>query len=229
MSKFIRIAWKLYRHNNFSTLTAIIAGLQSQWVQAAMKRHWSRMGIWEMRVFNDLQKFTGRNDNFRFIREATALLADASNAQGGMPPTSSSSSVAGPKSEQDRRSSPVGCVPFLGVYLSELSDCAALPDYIDPTSPGELVRFDELTGSFKGLHRPNVFSDLPRLPAPMVVEPLVNVHKQRLIAGAVKSLVAGQHLANNCFFHVERKLYQKCLKLRSLDNDSLWQVIHSES
>lgn len=55
----------------------------------------------------------------------------------------------------------------------------------------------------------------------MQLEPLINVHKQRLIAGSIKSLVAGQHLASRVQFPIDRKLFQRCLKLRGLDEDTL--------
>jgi hypothetical protein len=58
----------------------------------------------------------------------------------------------------------------------------------------------------------------------MQLEPLVNVHKQRKIAGVIKSLVAGQHLANKVPVDCDKKLLSKCLKLRALDQDSLQRI-----
>jgi GDP/GTP exchange factor required for growth at low temperature len=59
----------------------------------------------------------------------------------------------------------------------------------------------------------------------MQLEPLINVHKQRLIAGVIKSLVAGQHLASRVEFSVDKKIYQKCLKLRALDAATLQRAL----
>lgn len=59
----------------------------------------------------------------------------------------------------------------------------------------------------------------------MHLEPLINVHKQRLIAGVIKSLVAGQHLASRVHFPIDKKLFQKCLKLRGLDGDMLKRAL----
>jgi len=51
----------------------------------------------------------------------------------------------------------------------------------------------------------------------MHLEPLINVHKQRRVAEVIKSLVAGQHLASRVHIDVDRKVFQKCLRLRGLD------------
>ena len=48
-----------------------------------------------------------------------------------------------------------------------------------------------------------------------------SVHKQRLISGVVKSLVAGQHLASKVQYPLDKKIFQKVLKLRGLDADTL--------
>lgn len=58
----------------------------------------------------------------------------------------------------------------------------------------------------------------------MQLEPLINVHKQRLIAGVIKDLVAGQHLASRVQFTIDKKLFQKCLRIRGLETEVLHQV-----
>jgi Gdp/GTP exchange factor required for growth at low temperatures len=60
----------------------------------------------------------------------------------------------------------------------------------------------------------------------MTLEPLINVHKQRLIAGVIKSLVAGQHLASHVQYPVDKRLFQKCLRIRSLDHDTLQRALN---
>ncbi len=53
------------------------------------------------------------------------------------------------------------------------------------------------------------------------MEPLINVHKQRMRAKVIKRLVAGQHVASRVGWGVEKRLFQKCLRLRGLNDDTL--------
>ena len=80
---------------------------------------------------------------------------------------------------------------------------------------------DPSTYIFSPPAAPEVFAALPPLPPGISVEPLVNVQKQRRIAGVVRSLVCGQHLAHRVNYGVERRTYQKCLRLRGLDWEAL--------
>lgn len=100
-----------------------------------------------------------------------------------------------------------------------------MPDLIDPSAPTEAVGVDPVTGNFLAPARIEVFSTLQPLPPSMQLEPLINVQKQRLRAGVIKSLVAGQHLANKVEVNVDKKLLHRCLKLRALDSDSLQRIL----
>jgi len=76
---------------------------------------------------------------------------------------------------------------------------------------------------------PNVFDSLAPLPSSMHLEPLINIHKQRRVAEVIKSLVAGQHLASRAQFQVDKKLFQKCLRLRGLDAVSLQEELNMQT
>ncbi len=90
-----------------------------------MGRSWSRVGIWEMRVLDDLRAFATSEDDFRYIRKAVAAMADAkplnvqddSNASTG--PTDGSSSVGsrGRSGSESKFFTPTSCVPFIGMFL----------------------------------------------------------------------------------------------------------------
>ncbi|KAF8672814.1 RasGEF N-terminal motif [Rhizoctonia solani] len=213
VNKIIRIAWKLYRMNNFATLCAMITGITSIWVNAAMRRLWQGVGMWEMRLLKDLKWFTSSTDNFRFMRDAIMSLTHDSRVD----------------APSDRGSEQlVGCIPFLGIYLSELSEYAKLPDFIDPTRPEEPVQLDPITGEFGALSDPEVFNALPELPDYMSLRPLINVQKQRQIAGVVQALVKGQHMASACRFTAEQKVYSKCLRLKCVDAATMWSTLGTE-
>lgn len=111
------------------------------------------------------------------------------------------------------------------MYLSQLRRYGALPELIDPTAPNEPVIINPVTNSYEAPAHPEVFSTLAPLPPSVQLEPLINVHKQRLIADVVKSLVAGQHLTSRTSYPVEKKLFQKCLKLRGLDSETLSRAL----
>ena len=59
----------------------------------------------------------------------------------------------------------------------------------------------------------------------MQIEPLINIQKQRKIAGVIKAVVAGQHLANKFeLVDVDKRLLSRCLKLTALDPDELQRI-----
>jgi GDP/GTP exchange factor required for growth at low temperature len=114
---------------------------------------------------------------------------------------------------------------YPGVYLSQLHRISKIPDLIDPTAPHEAVTIDPVTANFNAPAHPEIFDSLTSLPPSMQLEPLINVHKQRLIAEIIKSLVAGQHLASRVQFPIDKKLYQRCLRLRGLDSEMLHRAL----
>ncbi|KAI0313469.1 hypothetical protein OF83DRAFT_1141131 [Amylostereum chailletii] len=214
VGKFIRIAWKCYTLNNFSTLVAIIAGLRSDWVSKVMRKLWNRVNVYNLRMLKDLTSFTSQENDFAHIRTAVAALADAK-------PSATEETSSSKGSTKGKETSRPGCIPFLGIYLSQLHRYSQLPDLVDPTAPTEAVNIDRTTNSFHAPAHPEVFATLAPLPSSMQLEPLINVHKQRLISGTIKSLVSGQHLASRVQLSVDKKLFQKCLKLRGLDTEML--------
>ncbi|KAI6020504.1 ras guanine nucleotide exchange factor domain-containing protein [Pisolithus marmoratus] len=210
VSKFIRIAIKAYSYSNFHTVAAILAGLLSEWVKKAMYRQWHRVGPWEMQIFQKLSQFVTPEDNFKAMHQAVRAMVDAkpmdarSHASTIM---SGSTSESHSKVKHSNDSVPSACVPFIGIYLSQLCLYGKLPDLIDPTSPRDPVGMDSQSLSFDSPAHPDVLDSLTPLPPSMQLEPLINVHKQRLIAGVIKDLIAGQHLASRMNFTVDKKLY----------------------
>lgn len=220
-----------------------------------MKRSWSRVGIWENRVFEDLKTFCTSDDDFVYIRRQIAAIVEAKPLTGGgqdesVAPNAGStdgqSSGAKSRGTTDGKPAlPTCCIPFigkrrfaklsirgvltsvssmLGVYLSQLFRYSRLPDLIDPSAPGETVDIDSESGNFKAPAHAEVFSDLRPLPVSMQIEPLINIQKQRKIAGVIKALVAGQHLANKFNVDVDKRLLSRCLKLTALDVDELQRI-----
>ena len=65
---------KCYRMYNFQSMTQLIHGLQSPWIDR-LKKTWKRVPAFEMRLFAQLKLFCSHLRNFRLLREATNMLA----------------------------------------------------------------------------------------------------------------------------------------------------------
>ncbi|KAI6020521.1 hypothetical protein EDC04DRAFT_2901754 [Pisolithus marmoratus] len=156
-------------------------------------------------------QFVTPEDNFKAMHQAVRAMVDAKP----MDARSRTSTIMS-GSTAITTCHPFACLSLLCLY-------GKLPDLIDPTSPHDPVGIDSQSLSFNSPTHPDVLDSLTPLSPSMQLEPLINVHKQRLIAGVIKDLVAGQHLASRMNFAVDKKLYQKCLKLRGLDSGTLQQ------
>lgn len=138
LAKFIRLAFvrprcslqshrwlmdcsqKCYRQNNFQTLTQIIHGLQTPPVER-LKRTWSKLGVWEARMFRDLKAFTSHQRNFKSLRSVQDSLADAYGPPGqnqASPPQSTSVDGVRMSTSAARAPTSSGCIPFLGKCAS---------------------------------------------------------------------------------------------------------------
>ncbi|KAI0790961.1 hypothetical protein C8Q75DRAFT_805834 [Abortiporus biennis] len=228
-AKFIRMAWKAYNLANFNTLVAIMAGLRSTWVAKAMKQAPGRVGVWESRLLDDLTIYTTAEGDFKHIRGTIDALSETQKTgpDGSAISTDGQSTTARSRAASEIKQAPplAACIPFFGVYLSYLTRYSSLPDLIDPTAPNEPVVVDPATGSFDPPSHPEVFSNLAPLPLTVQLEPLINIQKQRLIVDVVKALASGQYLASRVQYPVEKKLFQKCLKLRGLDAATLQRAL----
>jgi hypothetical protein len=92
--------------NNFHAVVAIMTGLQTQWVVNAMgKKGWNKVGLWDLRLFSDLQAFSSKVDDFVHIRQTVDQINTFSqdNAKSD-PPSADPSGVELPQ----------GGVPFFG-------------------------------------------------------------------------------------------------------------------
>ena len=115
------VTQKSYLHNNFTTVVAIITALQTVPVSLAMYKIWARVGMWEVRVFDDLKEFASPRENFKFVREATTALTDKRPVTAPDPtgpknvvPAGVNPTVKGKATEGKGIGATVGCVPFFG-------------------------------------------------------------------------------------------------------------------
>ncbi|KIL57421.1 hypothetical protein M378DRAFT_16254 [Amanita muscaria Koide BX008] len=222
--KFLTIAYKSYLMHNFHALTAIVTGLNSDLVFKALGRQWNRIGRREHRMFSDFQQFISNVDGFKYMRNMIDSIAQSKPPDDSSHAASIVSGGTDSKHKSDTKP-PSFCIPFIGVYLSQLHRLTKLPDLVDPTAPNLAVEADPNTGALDQPRYPDVFSTLAPLPSFTQLEPLINVHKQRQIAAVIKSLIAGQHLASHVHYEIDKKLFQKCLRLRASDMTTLHHVL----
>ncbi|CCM05908.1 uncharacterized protein FIBRA_08146 [Fibroporia radiculosa] len=228
-TKFIRLAWKAYELKNFNMLVAVIAGLRSPWATKAMQQAPHRMRHHDERMLKDLTAWTSRAGHFTYIRRTIEALTEAKpievNSQDVSVTSVDGQSTRGRAVSESKPPSAPACIPFFGVYLSQLQPYIPLPDLVDPTAPHEPVGINPITNAFEPLAHPEVFSTLTPLPRSIQLEPLINVHKQRLVASVVRSFVASQHLASRVQYPLDKKLFQRCLKLRGLDTETIQRAL----
>ncbi|KAF8626040.1 hypothetical protein AX15_005130 [Amanita polypyramis BW_CC] len=224
--KFLTIAYKSYLMNNFHALTAIVTGLSNELVYKALGRYRSRIGRQDYRMFTDFQKGISNVGDFKIMRDMIDSIAQAKPLDDASHAASVVSGSTESKHKNDQKSAPSpSCIPFIGVYLSQLYRLSYLNDLIDPSAPNLAVEIDPSTGICCPPRYPDVFSALAPLPPFIQLEPLINVHKQRQISAVIKSLIAGQQLARRVHFDTDKKLFHKCLRLRALDINTLRRVL----
>ncbi|SNX86359.1 uncharacterized protein MEPE_05068 [Melanopsichium pennsylvanicum] len=214
ISKLIRIAWKCYLQSNFASLAQIIFGLSTPWVER-LRRTWNRVGYFEMRMWRDLNSFVGPRHNFKHLRNAMLQLAEAGGDGDG---------------ESNKGGKTQGCIPFFGLFVSDLMQYDAMPTFLDPTAPtmpaSTFIAHDGKTR----LHpaNPNAFNNLEPLPPAVQLEPLINVLKFRSIADVIRHIGSFQNTAKRygAMFEADKGAYVRCLKLRCLPGELLARLGH---
>ncbi|SCZ99861.1 BZ3501_MvSof-1269-A2-R1_Chr12-3g03548 [Microbotryum saponariae] len=221
IAKFIRLAFKCYCQSNFQTLTQIIHGLQLHEVER-LKKTWARVPSWEMRKFRGMQVFVSHLKNFKHLREVTKALISEYGPPGQRRPLSANDpyrSVKGTKGAPV----PLGCIPFLGLFLRDLTMNAELPTFLDPSSTDTPAEVDA-EGTLVSLADPNAFNSLAPLPPSLRMRPLVNVHKFRVQARIVQDVLAAMEFAEGYPYDPDARWYLKCLKLRALSSDVMCEL-----
>lgn len=133
--------------------------------------------------------------NWKHIRDNMTMVAD----EYGMSPTEVQVEMPGTgfnKRKRTRVKIPFGgCIPFLGIYLSDLVFNSEQPPYlntiINPTT------------------------------SPVLAQPLVNFRKHRITATVIKRVLTFQNLARRYAFDVDEEVYAWCLLLDPLDAESI--------
>ncbi|GET02507.1 ras GEF [Rhizophagus clarus] len=199
IEKFIRIAQKCLQFSNFATLTQILLGLQSPPVER-LRRTWTRVRNEDLHAFKELSEYISAFGNWKVIREAMRKSIEDSTILKEL------------MKQRKSRISDVrntGCIPFLGLYLSDLVFNAAVPSFIDPTSSQPSTPSSPL---------PSSSADAT---SPLHHQPLINFHKHRTTATIVKRVLTFQTLSRGYNFSIDKEIYDKCYGLKGFEATKL--------
>ncbi|KAL0095249.1 ras guanine nucleotide exchange factor domain-containing protein, partial [Phycomyces blakesleeanus] len=131
IEKFIRIALKCYHQRNYSTLMQVLLGLQSPAV-SRLEKTWQRVDHYELHIFGELKELAKPFRNWKNVRDcmtrATEDVAESSAVE---------SILTQSETDPGHTLSGRGCIPFLGLYLSDLVFNSELPTYIEHTDNEE--------------------------------------------------------------------------------------------
>ncbi|KAF9959721.1 hypothetical protein BGZ72_008968 [Mortierella alpina] len=260
IEKFIRIAQKCYQYRNFNSLMQLVMGLGSSHL-CGLRRTWGRVNGYEMRVLQDLQDFISPCSNWSVIRKAMSQVGhqdmqseqsqrlsmqgpDFGRSSAHLPGLESNGSHVALSNEPGhskylQHQVPLdkqGCIPFLGLFVFDLTHIAVSPSwYLPPSSNSpEFVNGSGQDSPGLGSVPPTPMgasypANAAHLQAP---EPkdlqhllptgklLVHFHRYQLIAKTVKWFVAFQRRSQKYTFHLDCTLYSKCLLLRVLSEVS---------
>uniref|UniRef100_A0A0K2T7I6 Ral guanine nucleotide dissociation stimulatorlike [Bombyx mori] n=1 Tax=Lepeophtheirus salmonis TaxID=72036 RepID=A0A0K2T7I6_LEPSM len=147
ISKWIDIAQELRVLKNFSSLKAIISGLQSNPIYR-LKKSWSYVSRDKIEVYEELARIFSEDNNALaqrelLVREGTARFAESS---GNNEPHLQKVLL---KHSENSRALSYGTIPYLGTFLTDLTMIdTAIPDIVPPEG---LINFDKKRKEFEVL------------------------------------------------------------------------------
>lgn len=176
-------------------------GLQSSSV-SRLEKTWSLVKRREMKILQELSTFTSPTRNWKNIRDSMTKVAE----EYGESPTEIQVQV--PEINKKKKKKPGvtiklpfgGCIPFLGIYLSDLVFNAELPSYLPSTNN-------------------NIQSKRQGTMDQLLSQPLIHFRKHRITATVIKRVLVFQNLAKRYSFDEsgDALLYSSCFQVASLD------------
>ncbi|KAI9321569.1 ras guanine nucleotide exchange factor domain-containing protein [Dichotomocladium elegans] len=208
VEKYIRIALKCYHHRNYSTLMQILLGLQSPAV-TRLEKTWQRIDQYEIQIFNELKELAKPFLNWKNIRAAMSEALESIDESSALESvlTRSHMNPAEIKGIQ-------GCIPFLGLYLSDLVFNSELPTVI------ALDTHQNETTSFNDIDNDDDDAEL----CSRLSTHLINYNKCRITASIVKHVMAFQVLSRAYIFQQHPELYNQLKNLAVLDNAEIYRI-----
>ncbi|KAK9712782.1 Guanine nucleotide exchange factor lte1 [Basidiobolus ranarum] len=210
IEKLIRIAMRCYQHRNYSTLLQMVLGLQSSNI-SRLTRTWSKVGSHEKRMLEELKEFTSPCKNWKNIREAMQKASEDYKflVWSKEPEEHLLSNSDGPVENEKNDCQMVGeaCIPFFGLFLSDLTYNAELPSNVERATKSS----DATTDSTM----PSLGQDQPKL---------INFNKHRITASIIKRLLSFQSLCQRYPFRPDVSVFPKCVFIRYFEDSEIRQL-----
>ncbi|KAG2172473.1 hypothetical protein INT44_006646, partial [Umbelopsis vinacea] len=203
IEKFIRIALKCYHHRNYSTLLQILLALQSPHV-SRLNKTWNRVDQYERQIFERLKDLPNPERNWKRVRNC---MISAVEAVAETQAVEAILSDDGP--DQPMFLSQRGSIPFLGLYLADMTSNAEMPTFI----PNSAAKADSAPSEDN-----NGTQDLVTR---LAKTPLVNFNKFRITASVVKHVLAFQLLAKCYQFERYDSVYDYLKHMVFMDNNDM--------
>lgn len=178
ISRLIHIAHNCYVLQNFSTLMQIILGLMSEKV-LKLKETWKNLPPGDILILKNLEELSSPLKNFVNIRLCINRIKPSN-----------------------------GCIPFVGLYLSDLIFNAERPAFIKTQIP-HAAKNNDTTGGDSTLNTQNIAAKM------------INFSRFRTSVHIVKSLSQCIEWSSNYDLSIQKDLLSKCLYIKSLDEEEM--------
>ncbi|KAK9249525.1 ras guanine nucleotide exchange factor domain-containing protein [Lipomyces tetrasporus] len=187
--KFIHVAAHTRELQNYSTFMQLTLALASATVQR-LRTTWENVPPEDVALFQSLEQLASPLKNFRNLRSA-----------------------------MDKSDVSKGCVPFIGLYLSDLTFNAERPAHVKQKPARDSLYSSEEDSD----NESDVFSPSPRNISASDVPQLINLERFRTSASIIKKLLyfVNSARAYNDRLKTDPEVVSRCLYISCLDDDEI--------
>lgn len=188
ISRFIHIAYHSYEMQNFSTLMQVVLALTSEKVNK-LKSTWNNLNPGDILTLKHLEQMSSPLKNFINMRVSTNQIKPSK-----------------------------GCIPFVGLYLSDLIFNAERPKFVKTKKdPVATSATNEDSCELSTTQGDSTMTTSPGVEA----EKMINFSRFRTSVHIVKSLSQSIEWSQNYDVTVDDELLRKCLYIKSLDEGEM--------